>query len=43
MRPKVASGEVAQADALDRALRALESLATVIEPLVQDYNKRLNG
>lgn len=40
LRTKVAAGEADQATALDRALQGLQELASVIEPLVQDYRVR---
>ncbi|NYG57833.1 hypothetical protein BJ980_000756 [Nocardioides daedukensis] len=40
LRTKVAAGEADQVTALDRALQGLLELASVIEPLVQDYRVR---
>lgn len=40
LRTKIVAGEADQATALDRALQGLQELASVIEPLVQDYRVR---
>jgi len=40
LRPRVASGEVDQKEALDRVLGCLLELAAVTESLVLDYKKR---
>lgn len=41
LRTKVASGEATQADALDRALRGLQELAGVLEPVVRFYKQKM--
>lgn len=43
MRPKIASGEVDQKDALDRVLLGLLELATAAGPLLKDYRTRHGG
>lgn len=40
LRTKVAAGAADQATALDRVLHGLQQLASVIEPLIQDYRVR---
>jgi hypothetical protein len=41
LRTRVASGEATQADALDRALRGLQELAGVLEPVVRFYKQKM--
>ena len=41
LRTKVASGEATEADALDQALRGLQELAGVLEPVVRFYKQKM--